>query len=65
MKKILFTLVVAFCFVNTLSAQKFGYVDLEYITSRMPEYKKVQSDFDEIVNKWTKEISDKLVGIKQ
>ncbi len=65
MKKILFILLLAFGAFSDASAQKFGYLDLEYITSRMPEYKKVQTDFDELVTRWTKEISDKLVEVER
>ena len=65
MKKNLFILLIAFGAFSNASAQKFGYLDLEYITSRMPEYKKVQTDFDELVTRWTKEISDKLVEVER
>jgi len=32
--------------VSTSFAQKFGYVDTEFITSKMPEYAKVQQQID-------------------
>lgn len=42
-----------------LSAQKFAYVDTEYILSELPEYKSAQKQIDELANKWQSEI-DKM-----
>lgn len=43
----------------TCSAQKFGYIDTEFITSKMPEYQKVQAKMDEMTKQWIKEIEAK------
>lgn len=40
-------------------AQKFGYIDTEFITSKMPEYQKVQVKMDEMTKQWIKEIEAK------
>ena len=32
--------------VNTVSAQKFAYVDTDYILSNIPEYKEAQEELD-------------------
>ncbi len=40
-------------------AQKFGYIDSEYITSKMPEYKKAQEDMEKYSEKWIQEIQTK------
>ena len=62
MKKILviFTLVLA---ASTLSAQKFAYVDTEYILSQIPEYKSAQSELDKVSVQWQKEIEAKYAEI--
>lgn len=39
-------------------AQKFGYVDSEYILSKMPEYKKAQKEIDQLLQAWQKEIDN-------
>jgi outer membrane protein len=44
-------------------AQKFGYIDMEFITSKMPEYQKAQSDVDKFSERWAKEIQDKYSEI--
>lgn len=41
------------------SAQKWGYVDMEFITSKMPEYQKAQTELDKFSERWAKEIQDK------
>ena len=43
----------------TCHAQKFGYIDTEFITSKMPEYQKVQAKMDEMTKQWIKEIEAK------
>jgi len=58
-KKIFLLILPFFCASLTLNAQKFGYVDTEYITSKMPEYKNAQAEIEKLTAKWIKEISDK------
>lgn len=40
-------------------AQKFGYIDTEYIINKMPDYKKANELMNEFTNKWTKDVQDK------
>ncbi len=40
-------------------AQKFGYVDTEFITSKMPEYKAAQTQIEELTKSWINDIADK------
>lgn len=63
MKKIILTLglAIAGCFVA--SAQKFAYVDTEYILGQIPEYKAAQSELDKISVQWQKEIEAKYAEI--
>jgi outer membrane protein len=45
--------------VSTSFAQKFGYVDTEFITSKMPEYAKVQQQIDQSTKTWLSEVEKK------
>lgn len=56
MKKLIFA--IAFCVfsVTNLFAQKYAYVDTEYILSNIPDYKSAQSQIDNISVQWQKEI---------
>ena len=58
-KKIFLLLLPFFCFALSSKAQKIGYIDTEYITSRMPEYKAAQAEIEKLTAKWVKEVSDK------
>ncbi|MFN5169844.1 MAG: OmpH family outer membrane protein [Cyclobacteriaceae bacterium] len=40
------------------NAQKFGYIDSDFILSKMPEYPKAQSEIDQLSAAWQKEIED-------
>jgi outer membrane protein len=40
-------------------AQKFAYVDSEYILANLPEYTQAKSQLDQVAQKWQKEIEDK------
>ncbi|NUM31756.1 MAG: OmpH family outer membrane protein [Bacteroidetes bacterium] len=44
-------------------AQKFAYVDTEYILSLLPEYKSAQKKLDELAEQWQKEIDKKYDDI--
>ena len=47
-------------FITTVSnAQKFAYVDTEYILSQLPDYKSAQKKLDETSEMWQKEIDTK------
>ncbi|MEY4383989.1 MAG: hypothetical protein RI995_1531 [Bacteroidota bacterium] len=58
MKKLFFLLILGlFLFGQESYAQKFGYIDTEFITSKMPEYKKVQQKIEQQAQQWVKEIN--------
>ena len=42
----------------TTFAQKWGYVDTEYILSKIPEYKKAQDDINTLSLSWQQEIQN-------
>lgn len=46
-------------------AQKFGYVDTEFVFSKMPEYQKSLGEIDKFTDKWSKDIQDKYVDIEK
>lgn len=63
MKKIVFLVLLSSVLTFRAQAQKFGYVDMEYITSKMPEYQKAVSEMDQFSERWAKEIQEKFVEI--
>lgn len=50
--------------LNFAKAQKFGYIDSEFILSKMPDYQKAQGEIEQLAAEWQKEIEDmgKKVG---
>ncbi|MDH5381939.1 MAG: OmpH family outer membrane protein [Cyclobacteriaceae bacterium] len=62
MKYILF---VSFLFTGLVAeAQKFGYVDTDYILSRMPEYKKAQEEINKLSAEWEQQLKEKMAEIE-
>ena len=60
MKKSIFFLILVLISLGQRSyAQKFGYIDTEFITSKMPEYKKVQVKMDEMTKQYVKDVQKK------
>jgi outer membrane protein len=62
MKKLILTF-FAFFAVLTASAQKFGWVDTEYILNSIPEYKAAKGELDKVSSDWQKEIEAKYAEI--
>ncbi|MBP6756801.1 MAG: OmpH family outer membrane protein [Bacteroidia bacterium] len=63
MKNVVFT-VLAIIFISMTSvAQKTGFVDTDYILSRIPEYKAAQAEIDKTSVDWQKEIELKYSEI--
>ncbi|MFN6943369.1 MAG: OmpH family outer membrane protein [Cytophagaceae bacterium] len=58
MKKFLFLALLLFTVHLSSHAQKFGYIDSEFILKKMPEYKKAEKELNELSSKWQKEIED-------
>jgi outer membrane protein len=63
MKKVIITAVVFFCSVVMVHAQKFAYVDSQYILDNLPEYSEAQAQLDEVSATWQKEIEAKFAEI--
>jgi outer membrane protein len=48
---------------NELFAQRFAYVDTEYILDMLPEYRSAQKQLDAIAETWQKDIESKRTEI--
>lgn len=55
MRKSLFLVFLLFVFED-VAAQKFGYIDSEYIMSKMPEYKDTKANMDKYAEKWVNDV---------
>jgi outer membrane protein len=63
MRKILLVIVIATISITVSFAQKFAFVDSEYILSNIPSYKSAQDQLDKISAEWQKEIEAKYADI--
>lgn len=59
MKKSVLFLLVTFLFAGATYAQKFAFVDTEYILNRIPTYKAAQEQIDKVSAEYQKEIEAK------
>lgn len=65
MKKLL---VIAFVIFGTSFAnyaQKYGFIDSDFILSNMDEYQEAKANLDKMVERWTAEIEDRQDIIRQ
>lgn len=58
MKKIFLLLPLLFVLFGKVFAQKFGYVDTNYILGKMPEYREAQAEIEQLSKSWQKEIQN-------
>ena len=63
MKKLLIALLFTVA-GQTLLAQKFAYVDTDYILQNIPEFKKAQEELDKTSAAWQKEVEGKYKEIE-
>ncbi|MFT7157909.1 MAG: outer membrane protein [Parvicella sp.] len=63
MKKILLILCLMVATVASTTAQKYAFIDVEYILSQMPDYTKAQKEIDDLAEKWQGEIQAAYAGI--
>ncbi len=59
----LFILAFALMLTSAVSAQKYAYIDSDYILNNVPEYQDAQNQLDELSEKWQKEIEGKFLEI--
>lgn len=45
-------------------AQKFAYVDMEYILGKMPQYTEAQKQLDKVAEGWQKEVEAKMKTVE-
>ena len=65
MKKLMLSaLVLSFCAVGAL-AQKFAYVDSDYILQNIPSYRAAQDELDKASEEWEAEIATEYEEIEQ
>lgn len=62
MKKILLIALLCLSFMGS-QAQKFAYVDTQYILDNLPEFTEAQAQLDEISAQWQKEIEAKFAEV--
>jgi outer membrane protein len=63
MKKIVLVFAFLLGAVSLGMAQKFAYVDSEYILAKIPQYKEAQAELDKLSVQWQKEIEAKYAEI--
>ncbi|MBP9186503.1 MAG: OmpH family outer membrane protein [Bacteroidia bacterium] len=63
MKKIFLLILLAGTAFASTHAQRFGYVDTEYILDMLPEYRSAQKQLELISSDWEKEIEKKQIVI--
>ena len=64
MKKTILTILIVISAVAFTFAQKYAYVDTEYILKNIPEYTDAQELLDDLSVKWQKEIETKIAEVK-
>ncbi len=62
-KRLIFVIAMLVGFGQVSNAQKFAYVDSQYILEKMPEYKEAQKKLDDLSASWQKEVEAKYQEI--
>lgn len=65
MKRLL--LIISFICVSGVAAfaQRFAYVDSEYILKHIPEYNSAQKQLDALSQQWQKQVDDRLAEVEK
>lgn len=63
MKKIITLVALLTLFITTTQAQKYAFVDIQYILSELPEYNEAQKEINKLAEAWQKEIQDLYLEI--
>ena len=50
--------------LNFVNAQRFGYIDTDFILNKMPDYKKAQDEINQLSEAWEKEIQESAKKIE-
>ena len=62
MKKIVLSAIVVLMALTGF-AQKYAYINSEYILSHLSEYKEAQAELDRVAVQWQREIESKFASI--
>lgn len=65
MKKIVGILIILIGLANVASAQRYAYVDTQYILDNVPEYAKAQEELDRLTEVWLKEVESRFDLVAQ
>jgi outer membrane protein len=63
MKRIILAAFLMMIFMAGVNAQKYAYVDTDYILDNIPEYSDAQNTLDELSSQWQKEIEAKFAEV--
>ena len=64
MKKLAATTLVLLLFVGMAMAQKFAFVDSDYILKNIPSYNAAQTELDKVSETWEKEVAEEYTAIE-
>ncbi|MDR0815617.1 MAG: OmpH family outer membrane protein [Bacteroidales bacterium] len=65
MKKLIFLMLLAGMSAIPAAAQKFAFVDTEYILNKIPAYKSAQGQLDKMSADWQKEIEGQYAEVEK
>jgi len=65
MKKIIGIFIILIGLASWSAAQRYAYVDTQYILENIPEYNKAQEDLNKMSEKWVKEIEDRFSVVEK
>ena len=65
MKTKIFLILIFFLSILNTNAQKFAYVDTEYILNKIPGFKQAQDKLDDFSQDWQEEIEAKYAEVEQ
>ena len=65
MKKLIITALALMLFAGTSVAQRYAFVDTEYILGNIPEYADAQQQLDDLSEQWQREIEKRYQEIDQ
>ncbi len=64
MRKLLITIFLCIFGLTFVKAQRFGYIDTDYILKKMPEYAKAEEEINQLSQAWEKEAQEMMKGIE-
>lgn len=64
MKKVIGILIFLTCVANLATAQRYAYVDTQYILESIPEFTEAQEELNKMSENWLKEVEDRFEVIQ-